>query len=115
MVTGTHGTESGASGLTEINLLDHGCYSEDCRRVGVEPGSSRRRGLPLRTWDGLPTTDKPAEKIEPPPPGSFYDDEDLKGMDFRLANMSYYFGNSLKLTEDMKEVKLIKSFGTKYF
>ena len=41
----------------------------------------------------------------PPPPGSFYDDEDLRGMDFRLANMSYYFGNSRKLTEDMNEVK----------
>ena len=81
----------------------------------MKAGPSRVRGLPLRTWDNLPTINKPAVKLEPPPPGSFYDDEDLKGMDVRLANMSYYFGNSQKLTEDMNEVKLIKSFETKYF
>ena len=90
------------------NYLDHGCYEEDCEWVGVEVGPSRRRGLPLETWDGLPTINKPAVKLEPPPSGSFYDDEELKGMDFRLANMSYYFGNSQKLKDDMKEVKLKK-------
>ena len=81
----------------------------------MEAGYRRVRGLPLRTWDGLPTINRPAVKLEPPPPGSFYDDEDLKGMDFRLANMSYYFGNSQKLTEDMNEVKLIKICEIKYF
>ena len=114
MVTGTHGTKSGKSGLTDSDLLVHEFYQEDCRRIGVEAGPRRVRGLPVRTWDGLPTINKPAKKIEPPPPGSFYDDEDLKGMDFRLANMSYYFGHTQKLIEDMNEVKLIKSFETKY-
>ena len=72
--------------------------------VGVKAGPNRMRGLPLSSWDGIPTITKPAEKIESPPPGSFYDDEELRGMDFRLANMSYYFGNSKKLTDDMNEV-----------
>ena len=109
-MTGTHGTESGKSGLTDSDLLVHGFYQEDCRRVGVEAGYRRVRGLPVRTWDNLPTINKPAVKLEPPPPGSFYDDEDLKGMDFRLANMSYYFGHNQKLIEDINEVKIVKSF-----
>ena len=71
----------------------------------MEAGYKRVRGLPLHTWDGLPTINKPAVKIEPPPPGSFYDDEELKGMDFRLANMTYYYGHDKKLVDDMKEVK----------
>ena len=114
IVSGTHG-EAGLSGLNDETSLDHVFYQEDCRRVGVEAGYKRVRGLPLDSWDNLPTINQPAVKIEPPPPGSFYDDEDLKGMDVRLANMSYYFGNSQKLREDMNEVKLIKSFKTKYF
>ena len=114
IISGTHGFK-GRSGLNLENYLDHGCYSEDCKWVGVEAGPRRARGLPLNTWDRLPTIDKQAVKLEPPPPGSFYDDEDLKGMDFRLANMSYYFGNSQKLKEDMNEVKLTKSFETQFF
>ena len=120
IISGTHGdpptatNHSGASGLTDRNSLHHPFYKEDCKLVGVEPGPNRSK-LPLSSWDGLPTINKRAEKIKPPPPGSFYDDQDLKGMDFRLANMSYYFGNSQKLKEDMNEVKLIKSFETKYF
>ena len=104
IISGTHG-EGGLSGLNDKKSLHHVFYQEDCRRVGVEAGYKRVRGLPLDSWDNLPTINQPAVKIEPPPPGSFYDDEDLRGMDFRLANMSYYFGNSQKLTEDMNEVK----------
>ena len=105
-MTGTHGTETAVSGLTDRDRLDHLFYVEDCQMVGVEAGPRRiPERLPVRSWDGLPTINQPAVKIEPPPPASFYDDEDLKGMDFRLANMSYYFGNSQKLTEDMNEVK----------
>ena len=63
--------------------------------------------MPLSSWEGIPTVNKPAVKIEPPPAGSFYDDEELRGMDFRLANMSYYFGNSQKLADDMNEVKTL--------
>ena len=114
IISGTHGF-AGRSGLNDLRSLDHGSYCEDCKWVGVKAGPSRFRGLPLRSWNGLPTINKPAVKLEPPPPGSFYDDEDLKGMDFRLANMSYYFGNSQKLRDDMNEVKLRKIFETKYF
>ena len=108
--SGTHGdppitkTKTGASGLTDMSSLYPPFYKEDCQLVGVERGPGRSQ-LPLSSWEGIPTINKPAVKIEPPPPGSFYDDEDLKKMDFRLANMSYYFGNSQKLTEDMNEVK----------
>ena len=113
IVSGTHG-EAGLSGLNDETSLDHVFYQEDCRRVGVEAGPRRLRGLPLWTWDGLPTIDRPAEKMEPPPPESFYDDEDLKGMDFRVANMSYYFGNSQKLNDDMNEVQLKRKLKRKY-
>jgi len=106
VVTGTHGhPDSGLSGLTDSDLLDHCYYKEDCRRVGVKAGPSRMRILPVRTWDGLPTINQPPEKIEPPPPGSFYDDVDLKGMDFRLANMAYYHGHEKNLIDDIKEFK----------
>ena len=112
VVTGTHGdSDSGQSGLTNIDLLDHVFYRVDCSRVGVKAGpSTNLRGLPLRTcvMEGLPTIDKPAERIEPPPPGSFYEDEQLKGMDFRLANTAYYFGHEKKLIDDMNEVKIVK-------
>ena len=119
IVSGTHGFE-GLSGLSEEGFLDHGTYSEDCNWVGVEAGFRRARGLPLMSWEGLPTVNKPAERMEPPPPGSFYADEDLKEMDFRLANMAYYFGNSQKLIDDINEVKLkeiVKNilFHLKYF
>ena len=114
IMSGTHcdpGTDSAVSGLTEKGQLHHLFYKEDCQLVGVERGPGRSK-LPLSSWDGIPTINKPAEKLEPPPPGSFYDDEDLKRMDFRLANMSYYFGHTQKLIEDMNEVK--KYFETKF-
>ena len=110
-MTGTHGVpNSGKSGLTDSDLLVHGYYAEDCEMVGVKAGYMRVRGLPLWTWEGLPTIDKLAERIEPPPPGSFYADEDLMEMDFRLANMAYYFGHEKKLIDDINEVKSVKSF-----
>ena len=114
IITGTHGF-AGRSGLNDKSFLDHGSYSEDCQWVGVEAGPRRVRELPLNTWDRLPTINTPAVKIEPPPSGSFYDDEDLKGMDFRLANMSYYFGHSQKLKNDMNEVMLTKSFKKDFY
>ena len=106
-MTGTHGTESGQSGLTVSRLLDHGLYTEDCRRVGVKAGPQRLkgRGLPVMTWDRLPTINKPAVKIEPPPPDSFYADEDLQQMDIRLGNMSDYHGHGQTLIDDINKVK----------
>ena len=118
-MTGTHGVpDSGKSGLTDINLLVQGYYTEDCERVGVKAGPSiSLSGLPLRTcvMDGLPTIDKQAERIEPPPPGSFYDDEDLKSMDFRLANMAYYHGHQKKLIDDINEVECEEFFCNEIF
>lgn len=84
-------------------------------RPAVKGLESLLRSVILEQGARLPTINKPAVKIEPHPPGSFYDDDDLKGMDLRLANMSYYFGNSQKLREDINEVKLRKSFETAYF
>ena len=104
MVTGTIGNGRGQSGLTNQRLLVQHFYTEDCRMVGVEAGPARVRGLPLIHWDNLPLISQPAQKIDPPPPASFYDDEELKGMDVRLANMSYYHGHQQKLEEDIKEV-----------
>ena len=104
-VSGTHG-DGRLSGLNDERSLVHDFYTEDCRRVGVEAGYRRVRGLPLRTWDGLPTIDKPAVRIEPPPPDSFYADEDLKHMDIRLASMSYYHGHDRKMIDDINEVKI---------
>ena len=111
-MTGTHGTEAGVSGLTDRDRLVHLFYVEDCRMVAVEAGPTRWPDrLPVTTWDmeGLPTINKPAERVEPPPPGSFYADEQLKEMDFRLANMSYYYGNEKKLIDDINEVKIVKA------
>ena len=114
-MSGTHGDppttkkQSGASGLTARSSLHHPFYREDCKLVGTVPGPNRSK-LPLSSWDGLPTINKRAEKIKPPPPGSFYDEEDLKGMDFRLANMSYYHGHEKKLIDDINKVKIVKSF-----
>ena len=115
IMSGTHGnpprtkTHSGASGLTDRSSLHHLFYKEDCQLVGVVRGPARSQ-LPLSSWDGIPTVNKPAERIEPPPYGSFYDDEDLMEMDFRLANMSYYYGHEKKLIDDINEVKSVKSF-----
>ena len=115
-MTGTHGDpDSRESGLTDRSLLDHCYYKEDCERVGVKAGPRRlkSRGLPVRTWDRLPTINKPAVKIEPPPPGSFYADEDLQQMDIRLGNMSYYYSHQQKLIDDINEVKIMKTFKQK--
>ena len=109
-MTGTHG-DMKQSGLSDESKLEnaHGYYKEDCKTVGVKAGPNRLK-LPLKTWDRLPTIDKPAVKIEPPPPGSFYADEDLQQMDIRLGNMSYYYSHEQKLIDDINEVKIMKSF-----
>ena len=113
IMSGTHGnhpgaeTESGASGLTDRSQLTHHFYKEDCQLVGVKAGPARSQ-LPLRSWDGIPIINKPAEKREPPPPGSFYNDEDLCSMDFRMGNMSNYHGHEKKLVDDINEVKSVR-------
>ena len=106
IITGTHATETGESGLTNKLRLDHFFYEEDCKMVGVKNGPSRRR-VPIETGDWntrVPMMTKPAEKLDPLPPGCFYQDDVLKTMDIRVANMAYYHGHSQKLLDDITEL-----------
>ena len=120
IMSGTHGdlpkseTQSGVSGLTDKNQLVHHFYKEDCELVGIEPGPSRRLGnLPI-DWEGekesretfrkqADITRKP-ERMENPSDESFAKDELVNKMDVRVANMSYYFGNTQKLLGDITKV-----------
>ena len=117
-MSGTHGTEDGASALTDIdrNDVDEGnsFYKEDCLKVGVKAGPDRRKIRPplsLREpfsdldWMKLPDITKPGEKISPPPPESLYNDELMKKMDIRVPNLTYYYKNKKKLIGDIKKVK----------
>ena len=117
-MSGTHGTEDGASALTDIDRIDvddgNQFYQEDCRKVGVKAGPSRRKTRPplsLREpfsevdWMKLPDITKPAERISPPPPDSLYSDELMKRMDIRVGHTIYYYKNKEKLIEDIKKVK----------
>ena len=100
MVTGTHGEkpedpeiEVGMSGLTEREELDEDFYKQDCKRVGIEPGTN---------------IDERAEKIKPSPRGSFYEDQDMKKMDIRLANMTHYHNNQDIFINHIREVSFEK-------
>lgn len=109
IITGTHGSKTGASGLKHREELDHFYYVEDCQMVGVKNGPARRggRGLPIHSseWNTrVPMMTKPAEKLDPLPEGSFYQDDVLKTMDIRVANMAYYHGHSQKLLDDITEL-----------
>ena len=118
-MTGTHGSEDGRSALTDIEMIDddgYGFYQEDCCKFGIRAGYRRSRGrYPLseeepfsdKDWKRLPDITKPAEVMEPPPPGSFYADEELKKMDIRVANMVYYYDYHDKLLDDISEVSMI--------
>ena len=117
IMSGTHGdlpkseTQSGVSGLTDKNQLVHEFYKEDCELVGIEPGPRRvLRNLPIDWERGkekflnqADITSKP-EKMENPSDGSFAKDELLSKMDVRVANMSYYFGHTQKLLDDISKV-----------
>ena len=119
MMSGTHGTEDGVSALTDIdrNNVDDGYtfYSEDCSKVGIKAGPSRRKTRPplsLREpfseedWKRLPDISKPAQKMTPPPPDSLCNDELMKKMDIRVAHITYYYKNKNKLVRDIKKVEL---------
>ena len=106
IITGTHGSETGASGLKNQEQLDHFYYVEDCEMVGAKRGPSRCR-VPIHSseWNTrVPMMTKPAEKLDPLPPGCFYQDDVLKTMDIRVANMAYYHGHSQKLLDDITEL-----------
>ena len=120
IMSGTHGdlpkseTQSGVSGLTDKNKLDHSLYKEDCQLVGIKPGPSRSlHNLPI-DWEGeketlrkhADITRKP-EKMDNPSDDSFAKDELVNKMDVRVANMPYYFGHTEKLLDDISKVLMI--------
>ena len=100
MVTGTHGEkpgdpeiEAGASGLTDREELDENFYKQDCKRVGIQTGTN---------------VNERARRMEPPPRDSFYEDQDIKRMDIRLANMTYYHNNQDIFIDHIKEETIEK-------
>ena len=115
-MTGTHGSEDGRSALTDIDLTDHGFYQEDCSTFGIKAGPRRNTNRPPlcfqqpfsdADWQRLPDITKPAEKLNNPPPESFSNNELMKKMDIRVANMTYYYKNEKKLIRDITKERLI--------
>ena len=108
--------DDGDSGLKWKVHLVHRFYKEDCDTVGVLPGPQitkieQLKMLPMKTWDPkYPDIRKPAVRVEPPPPDSFYADEEMKQMDFRLANMVYYHRQEKKLIDDINKASFQFSF-----
>ena len=117
IMSGTHGdppeseTQSGVSGLTDKNQLVHHFYKEDCELVGIKPGPNRRlENLPIDWKTEKETLRKHAditrkpERMDNPSDDSFAKDELVNKMDVRVANMSYYFGHTQKLLDDISKV-----------
>ena len=103
ILSGSHGSEDGISGLTDKDERNvdqgYGFYREDCELLGIKPGPHKRsQRLPLRDWNGIPDITKPAERM------SFVREEVFMGMDIRIANICYYHDQEDKLIQDMKEV-----------
>ena len=129
-MTGTHGTKEGVSALNEletkavdddgrpitVELIDHGFYQEDCNMVGIKAGPKRSTQRPPMSfrkpfteldWLKLPNITKPAEKLDNPSSESFCNDELMKNMDVRVANIPYYYKNGEKLIREINEECLI--------
>ena len=115
-MTGTHGTEDGKSALTDIDMTDHNFYYQDCLKFGIKEGPLRTPNRPPllfqqpfsdRDWQRLPEITKPAEKLDNPPPECLGNNELMKKMDIRVANMTYYYKNQEKLIRDINEERLI--------
>jgi len=69
ILSGSHGTEDGKSGLTDKSseFVDEGYsfYREDCEFFGIKPGPKKRsRSFPLKDWKDIPDITKPAESGE---------------------------------------------------
>ena len=118
-MSGTHGTEDGVSALTDIDRtnVDDGYefYFEDCLQVGIKAGPRRIKERPPLSlqepfsevdWMRFPDLTKPAEKMTPPPPDSLANDDLMKKMDIRVANLTYYYKNKNKLIRDIQKVGL---------
>ena len=118
-MTGTHGSEDGRSALTDIDMIDdqgQGFYQEDCRKFGIKSGGRRGTNRPPlcfqepfsdADWQRLPGITEPVEKLDNPPPDSFCNNELIKKMDIRVANMTYFYKNGEKLIRDINEERLI--------
>ena len=118
-MTGTHGRKDGRSALTDIDMIDNqgqGFYQEDCRKFGIKSGPRRGKTRPPLSfqqpfsdedWERLPEITKPAEKLDNPPPDSFCNNELMKKMDIRVANIPYFYKNKEKLIRDINEERLI--------
>ena len=115
-MTGTHGSEDGRSALTDASKTEHSFYQEDCSAFGIRAGPRRsNRSPPLcfqeplldKDWKRLPDITKPAEKLSDPPPDSLCNNELMKKMDIRVANMTYFYKNKEKLIRDINEERLI--------
>ena len=121
IMSGTHGdlpeseTQSGVSGLTDKNRLVHHFYKEDCELVGIKSGPNRiLKNLPIDWETETETLRKHAditrkpERMDNPSDDSFAKDELVNKMDVRVANMSYYFGHTQKLLDDISKVTKYK-------
>ena len=118
IMSGTHGdlpeseTQSGVSGLTDKNMLVHHFYKEDCELVGIEPGP-KRLVRPIfweeenETFRNQADITRKPERMDNPSDDSFAKDELVNKMDVRVANMSYYFGHTQKLLDDISKVQMI--------
>ena len=119
MISGSHGTEDGASALTDIERNDisegWGFYVEDCRMVGVKSGPFRSQGRPPLAygqpfseadWRKFPDITEPAVKMRVPPPKCLSNDDLTKKMDVRVAHLTYYYKNKNKLIRDIKKVRI---------
>ena len=116
-MSGTHGdlpeseTQSGVSGLTDKNMLVDSFCKEDCELVGIKSGPNRiLKNLPI-DWETETETlrkhadiTKKPERMDNPSDDSFAKDELVNKMDVRVANMSYYFGHTQKLLDDISKV-----------
>ena len=69
----------------------------------------------MKSWESeYPDILNPSVRVEPPPPDSFYADEEMKQMDFRLANMFYYHQQEKKLIDDINEASIYFFLPKKY-
>ena len=115
-MTGTQCSEDGRSVLTDADMTEHIFYKEDCRSFGIDWGPMRSTNRPPlcfqeplsdEDWKRLPDITKPAEKLNNPPPDSLGNNELMKKMDIRVANMTYFYKNKEKLIRDINEERLI--------
>ena len=118
-MTGTHGSEDGRSALTDFTMIDDaglGFYQEDCWSFGLQAGPRRSTTRPPlcfqqpfsdEDWKRLPDITKPAEKLRNPPPESLCNNELMKKLDVRVANLTYFYKNGEKLIQDINKERLI--------